>query len=247
MKTLKKGLDILNSFSKEFQSQGVTEISKRLEFHKSTTHALLQTLREEGYVIYDPLTKKYSLGYKPLDLAGRINYRRDLREISLPIMKELSQKCDEDVALNILVEGRSISIEVIESQYFIRHIIPMGKPYPLHCRAAGKIIMAYLPKNEINEIIKRHGLKKFTPKTITKKKELFSELEKIRQREYADSRQEFGPEGVSLAFPIFNKEGIIGSLSIHSTVNRLNEEAYERFVDEGLAASKKLNEILMII
>ena len=244
MKTLKKGLDVINSFTKEFQSQGVTEISKRLEFHKSTTHALLQTLREEGYVIYNPATKKYSLGYKPLDLAGRINYRRDLREISFPIMKELSQKCDEDVALNILVEGRSISIEVIESQYFIRHIIPMGKPYPLHCRAAGKVIMAYLPRNEINEILKRHGLKKFTPKTITHKNELFIELEKIRQRGYADSRQEFGPEGVSLAFPIFNKEGIIGSLSIHSTVSRLNEEACQRFVGEGIATSKKLNEIL---
>ena len=247
MKTLKKGLDIINSFSKEFQNQGVTEISKRLGFHKSTTHALLQTLREEGYVIYDPAIKKYSLGYKPLDLAGRINYRRDLREISYPIMKELSQKCDEDVALNILVEGRSISIEVIESQYFIRHIIPLGKPYPLHCRAAGKIIMAYLPKKEINDIIKRHGLKKYTSKTITQKNKLFAELDKTKQKGYADSRQEFGPEGVSLAFPIFNKEGVIGSLSIHSTVNRLNDEAYDRFVDEGLAASKKLNEILKMI
>jgi IclR family acetate operon transcriptional repressor len=247
MKTLKKGLDIINSFSKEFQSQGVTEISKRLGFHKSTTHALLQTLREEGYVIYDPAIKKYSLGYKPLDLAGRINYRRDLREISYPIMKELSQKCDEDVALNILVEGRSISIEVIESQYFIRHIIPLGKPYPLHCRAAGKIIMAYLPGKEINDIIKRHGLKKYTSKTITQENKLFAELDKIKQKGYADSRQEFGPEGVSLAFPIFKKEGVIGSLSIHSTVNRLNDEAYDRFVDEGLAASKKLNEILKMI
>lgn len=247
MKTLKKGLDIINSFTKEFQSQGVTEISKRLGFHKSTTHALLQTLREEGYVIFDPANKKYSLGYKPLDLAGRINYRRDLREFAFSIMKELSQKCDEDVALNILVEGRSISIEVIESQYFIRHIIPLGRPYPLHCRAAGKIIMAFLPIEDINEIIKRHGLKKYTPKTITSKNELLLELEKTRQRGYAESRQEFGPEGVSLAFPIFNKEGIIGSLSIHSTVNRLNDDAYKRFVDEGLTASKKLNKILMMV
>jgi len=247
MKTLKKGLDIINSFTREFPSQGVTEISKRLGFHKSSTHALLQTLREEGYVIYDPAIKKYSLGYKPLDLAGRINYRRDLREISSPIMKDLSQKCDEDVALNILVEGRSISIEVIESQYFIRHIIPMGKPYPLHCRAAGKIIMAYLPQKDIDEIIKRYGLKKYTPKTITSKNELLAELEKIRQRGYADSRQEFGPDGVSMAFPVFSKEGIIGSLSIHSTVNRLNDEAYERFVREGLAASQKLNGILKMV
>ena len=248
MKTLKKGLAILNSFQTNSQIQGVTEIANKLGFHKSTTHGLLQALKDEGYIIYDLATRKYLLGYKPLDLAGRISYRKDLREIARPIMQELSRKCDEDVALNIIVEGRSISINVLESQNYIRHIIPLGKPYPLHCRAAGKVIMAYLTEKEVDAVIKRYGLPKFTPKTITQKRKLLVELDKIRKDAYAISRQEFGPEGVSLAFPIFNKDKIIiGSLSIHSTVNRFDQEAEKRFVGEGLKASNKLNQILEMI
>ncbi|MEW6672561.1 MAG: IclR family transcriptional regulator [Thermodesulfobacteriota bacterium] len=248
MKTLRKGLEILNTFKTNSQSQGVTEIAKKLGFHKSSTHGLLQALKDEGYIIYDSSTRKYSLGYKPLDLVGRISYRKDLREIARPIMQELSKKCDEDVALNILVEGRSISINVIESQNYIRHIIPLGKPYPLHCRAAGKVIMAYLSEKEIDEIIKRYGLPKFTPKTITRKGKLLAELGRIKTSGYSISRQEFGPEGVSLAFPIFNRDKIImGSLSIHSTVNRMDKETEKRFVDEGLKASERLNQILELI
>ena len=245
MKTLKKGLLILNTFTEKVQSQGVTEIANKLGYHKSTTHNLLRTLLEEGYVIHDRVTKKYSLGYMLLDLAGRITYRRDLREIAHPIMEKLSGQCEEDVALNILVEGRSVTIEVIESQYFIRPIIPLGKPYPLHCRAAGKAIMANLSESEIDDVISRYGLIPFTSKTITTRERLLVELEKIRQNRFAESRQEFGPEGISMAFPIFNKiHTIVASLSIHSTINRVDEKKRSRFIREGLAAADAINKIL---
>lgn len=238
----------MDLFTNESQVKGVTEIAVALGFHKSSTHSLLQTLREEGYVIYDPQTKKYSLGYKPLDLAGRITYRRDLREIALPMMRRLSKTSEEDVALNILVEGRTVTNEVVESRYFIRHIIPFGVPYPLHCRAAGKVILAFLSPEEIETVITKYGLQRFTEKTITDRDRLFSEVEKIRREGYSVSRQEFGPEGVSVAFPLFNKhKRIIASLSIHSTVNRYTEEAGKRFIAEGLVASNKINEILRII
>lgn len=248
MKTLKKGLAVLNTFTENVQSQGVTEIANKLGFHKSTTYNLLKTLLEEGYVIIDLASKKYSLGYMPLDLATRITYRKDLRDISQPIMQELSKKCEEDVALNILVEGRSVTIAVVESQYFIRSIIPLGKPYPLHCRAAGKVIMAYLSKKEITDTINRYGLPKYTSKTITEKNKLLIELDKIRQNKFADSCQEFGPEGISLAFPIFNKnQKIIASVSIHSTINRLNEKKRNYFIIEGLKQTNRINKILSTI
>ena len=105
--------------------------------------------------------------------------------------------------------------------------------------------MAYLSDKEIDAVIKRHGLSRFTPKTITQKKKLFVELNRIKDNGYANSRQEFGPEGVSLAFPIFNKDkAIIGSLSIHSTVFRLDEKAEKRFIFEGLKVSRRLKQIL---
>ena len=107
MKTVKNALAILDSFTQDVQSQGVTEIAQKLGLHKSSTFYMLSTLREEGYIAYDANTKKYSLGYKLLDLAGRIYYRRDLKSLSFPILQALSQAIEEDITLNNLMKGNA--------------------------------------------------------------------------------------------------------------------------------------------
>jgi DNA-binding IclR family transcriptional regulator len=90
VKTVKKALAILDSFTRYNKIQGVTEISSKLNINKSTTHAILATLREEGYVIYESKARKYSLGFKPFELAGRIVYKSDIRDLALPIMERCS-------------------------------------------------------------------------------------------------------------------------------------------------------------
>lgn len=245
MKTVKKALAILDSFTRDVQSQGVTEIASKLSMPKSTIHALLSTLREEGYIIYDPKAKKYSLGFKPLELAGRIRSNHDLRDFSLPIMQELSKTCEEDVALNILVEGRRVCIALVESRYFVRQFVPIGKALPLHCSAAGKVLMAYLPRTEIDVIIKRHGLPRFTPNTMTDKEKFMIELENVRRSGYAESREEYGKDAAALAFPIFTGRGDgVACLSIQSTVNRLTKKTRKMFIKEGLRTSEKISALL---
>jgi len=246
LKTVKKALAILDTFTQDILSQGVTEIAKKLRLHKSTTFALLTTLKEEGYVVYDPSTRRYVLGYKPLDLAGRILYRRDLRELSIPIMQELSKAIEEDVALNIVIEGKRVCVALIESRYFVRQFVPVGKALPLHCSAAGKVLMAYLSRGELDAILTKHGLPQFTPNTITQKERLIKELEEVKKRGYGESREEYGKEAASLAFPIFNGNGeLVASLSIQSTVNRLTKRTRPKFLREGLRASQKISSLFV--
>lgn len=246
MKTVKKALAVLDLFDKDAQEQNFTDVVKKLGFHKSTTHVLLKTLTELNLLIYDPKTKKYSLGYKLLELAGRITYGRDIRNIAMPVMQELSEKLKEDISLNILVEGRRVCIAIAESQSFVRHIIPLGKALPLHCSAAGKVLMAHLSLDKIHDIIKKYGLQKFTSKTITTTERLLSELKRVRQNGLGESRTEFGEEAAAIAFPIINGKGeIIAALSIQSTVSRLNEKNRNLFVSKGLKASRKISGYLL--
>jgi DNA-binding IclR family transcriptional regulator len=246
LKTVKKALQILDSFTRDAEIQGVTEIASKLGMHKSTTYAILKTLREEGYIVYEHTTRKYRLGHKLVEFAARMSHGRDLRELSLPIMRKLSETCDEDVALNICVEGRRVCIGLVESRYFVRQFVPLGKALPLHCSAAGKVLMAYLPREEIDAIITKHGLPGFTPNTITKKERLIVELDRVRERGYAESREEYGKDAAALAFPIFNgKREVVASLSIQSTISRLTEKTKNRSIKEGMQASKKINCLLL--
>ena len=187
MKTVKKALAVLDSFTQDIQSQGVTEIAQKLGLHKSTTFYLLSTLREEGYIIYNADTKKYSLGYKLLDLAGRIQYRRDLRNLSFPILQELAKVVEEDIALNIHIEGKRVCIALVESRCFVRNMVPLGKAMPSHCSAAGKVLMAFSSKAEIEEIISRCGLPRFF------------QTRSLRRRNYSRSLKRSGPKGTGRA------------------------------------------------
>lgn len=246
MKTVKKALDVLDSFDKGSQEQSFIEVFNKLGFHRSTTHTLLKTLTEQNYLIFDPKTKKYSLGYKLLELAGRITYGRDIRNIAMPVMQELSARIKEDVALNILVEGRRVCIAIAESQSFVRHIVPIGKALPLHCSAAGKVLMAHLSPEKTDEILKKYGLQKFTPKTITSKNLLLRELNLVKQNGFGESRTEFGADAAAVAFPVINGKGdIVASLSIQTTVNRLNDQTREVFIAEGRQAAKKISGYLL--
>lgn len=245
MKTVKKAIAVLDSFTQEAHTQGVTEIARKLGLHKSTTFALLSSLREEGFILYNPETKKYSLGLKLIDLAGRVQYRRDLKNLSLPILQELSKAILEDIALNILIEGKRVCITLVESRYFVRNYVPIGKALHAHCSAAGKVLLAYLSTQDLDELISRHGLPRYTKNTITQKKKLTSELARIRRDGYGESREEYGADSAALAFPVFNKTGEIqASLSIQSTVNRLNDETRPRFLKEGFDASRRISDLL---
>jgi DNA-binding IclR family transcriptional regulator len=246
LKTVKKALAVLDTFTGDVRGQGVTEIANKLEIHKSTAHGLLTTLKDGGYVILDRETRKYFLGYKVLELAGRIHHQRDLRDVSRPVMEQLSKTIEEDVALNIAIEGRRICTALVESQYFVRNLIPVGKALPLHCSAAGKVLLAYMEKGQIEALVRRHGLPRFTQNTITQKEKLFAELAEIRERGYGESREEYGKEAASVAFPLFDVTGkVVGSLSIQSTVTRLNSKTRPKFIKEGVRAAEKISSLVV--
>jgi len=245
LKTVKKALDILDSFTREHPIQGITEIATKLGIHKSTAHSILNTLKEDGFIIYETESRKYRLGFKIIELGGRISYKQDLRELSIAFMQMLSKSCDEDIALNILVEGRRICICLVESRYFVRQFVPLGKALPAHCSAAGKALLAFLPPAELDSIIDKYGLPPFTKNTITDRNTLTRELETIRSRGYGESWEEYGKDAAALAFPILNGQNkAVAALSIQSTISRFKKADLNPLIKEGIQTAEKISQAL---
>jgi DNA-binding IclR family transcriptional regulator len=245
MKTVKKALDILDLFVKSDGELGVTEIAKKLEFHKSTTHALLATLKERGFVIFDPRTKKYSLGFKALELVDHIAYQRDLRELCQPVMGEFARDIQEDISLNIRNETSRICIAIARGPQHVRLNINLGMAVPVHCGAAGKCLLAFMERSSLDQVLGKLDFIRFTAHTIPSKRQLLEDLSKIQKQGYAESREEFFKDAAALAFPLFSANGrILAVYSIHSTVNRLTDATRQRFVTAGLEAAGRTNAIL---
>src|SRR5688500_11590871 len=90
--SLERGLAILSSFSAERRLIGVSEVASELGLTRSTAHRYIATLARLGYLHQDPVTRKYNLGPRVLDLGFTAINSMELRDVAAPHLRRL---CDE--------------------------------------------------------------------------------------------------------------------------------------------------------
>jgi len=245
MKTIKKALTVLDSFTSEKPSLGITELADSLSLPKTTVHEIVTAFKEGGYLDFNPRTKKYNLGYKLLELSSRISHHQNLKDLCRPFMKDLQNLVDEDISLSIPSGSNRLCISIVRGPQFVRQNITLGMTVPLHCGAGGKCLLAFMGDSELALILKNEVLEKFTHHTIVEKNILFKELKGIRANGFAESKGEFFMEAAAFSFPLFSfEERIIAVLTIHSTVSRISAEKQQSFIQHGLEISAAVNKLL---
>ena len=242
IQSIKRAVQILNSFTLKEKELSITELSKRLNLHKSTIHRILVTLEDESLVIKNQSTQKYRLGIKLFELGNLVQDQMEIRAYALPIMKELAQKTEESVDLNILSDGERVSIEKIESPHDVRRIIQLGKSLPLYCGGSGKALLAFLPDEEIDKIIQKEKFIPFGPNTITNPSKLKRHLKEIRKNGHAISFEERVLGSASVAAPILDYKGkVVASLSVSGPTSRFTKKKVPMFISLVKEAAQKIS------
>ena len=89
IKLLDKSLDVLENIYKKDSALSITELSEILKTYPSTIHRILETLKYRGYIEQDPVSKKYFLGLKLVELGKYKMDNLDLLKIAYPFLKEI--------------------------------------------------------------------------------------------------------------------------------------------------------------
>ena len=221
----------------------LSEISKSLKASKSTAHRYLQTLERLG-VIERNERDNYHLGWKMLNLAGDYLNNLDLPNLADPYMRDLSKKTQETVHLSVPTNNEVIYIGKVNSPHSIQMVARIGITMPMHCTSLGKSILAYLPDDQVNEIIQQ-GLPVKTPNTITSPENLRNNLEQVRLMGYAVDDVE-NEEGVRcIGAPVFNfSQHVIAGISISGPDNRITSERIQKLglivKETALAISRRM-------
>lgn len=184
-RALEKALDLLFSFQPDSPEQSLFQISRRLRFPPSTTRRLLKAMMSRRLVQQDPITKLYRLGPGVFYLASVAKEGLDVRRIALPVMERLRGVTGENTTLHELRDGKRVCVEKVESKQVLRDTVLIGDQFPAHCGASGKVLLAYLPAEEMKEYLNSaKPLAALTSRTITDPQKLSAELTRIKKKRF---------------------------------------------------------------
>ena len=190
--SLERGLAILASFHSARPLLGVSDLSRKVGLSRSTTHRYVATLAALGYLQQDAETKKYRLGPRVLDLGFSAINSMELRHVSAPHLKALSDKTGRTANMAVLDGTEIVYIERCRAPD-AREIdlnLHVGSRLQAYCTSMGKVLLAFLPASQLSALLDSVKLARRGPNTITSKRALLKELEQVRARGLAMNNEE---------------------------------------------------------
>jgi IclR family transcriptional regulator, KDG regulon repressor len=215
-KSLQKALRILLYMGEHAPEAGVTQLASELGLTKATVHRLLNTMERFELIERNAESERYRLGLKLHQLGNKAVESRTLRSEAHRLLLEMSRRSRESVSLALPTPGGIICLDRFDSPHTIITVrTPVGAMFPPHCTAAGKAVLAYMTDEEVQEIVKRNGLRAYTQFTITQLSDLKENLRLIRQRGYAVDHQELERGLSGVAAPVLGAhERVIAGVGI---------------------------------
>jgi DNA-binding IclR family transcriptional regulator len=240
--TIETAFDIIELIM-ESNGARVSQIATSLDLHKSTVHNYLGTLQQQGYLVKKG--EEYCIGLPFLTVGGHAAASRPGYQLLRTKVNQLATDTGERAQCIVEQNGIGFYIYDMSGGNAVQTDVRIGKQALLHTTSAGKAILAYLPDEEVRQIIDYWGLPKRTEHTITDEEELLEELHEIREQKYAfnDEERIIGQRAVGVPILDENRD-IITGLSVSGPKNRLKGEWFESEIPDillGIANEIELN------
>ena len=224
VRAVERAMQILSSFDGEHAERGVSEIAQATGLHKATTHRIMMTLLNGGFLERAHDGQRFRLGIRVVELGLGALRSRDLRRAAFPYMQQLVERFQETCTLGMFDRGQVLLLETVHSRRTLTISARVGRRVPAHCTASGKVLLAFLPPAALEPILNA-PLAAYTEKTITSPARLREEFEVVRQRGYALNDEEFEVGLRAVSAPIRDIDGnLIAALSMPGPANRITTE-----------------------
>jgi DNA-binding IclR family transcriptional regulator len=203
-------VDILELVARSREGLALREVSAELEAPKSSLLPLLRALTARGY-LDQSRAGDYRLGSRALALGNGAPAQRELPDLARPALVELMRHTGETVFLGTLAgDGLSVVyVDKVESEQIIRYAAGVGDRRPLHATSSGKVILAFLPTDERETILRALPLARHTDRTVTSLSALRATLEDVRRAGVCVSLDEMVRGACGVAAPIFDRLGCV--------------------------------------
>ncbi len=224
VQTISRAFELLDLIADHGASVTISELSTRSALPLPTVHRLLKALVSLGHVRQTP-SRRYALGPRLIRLGEIAS--QTLGATAKPFLAALVDATGETANFAIREGDLVVYVAQVPSRHSMRMFTEIGRRVLPHCTGVGKALLAQLPDSSVKEIVQRNGMPAMTPQTITTIDHLMEDLDRIRQRGWAEDNgeQEIGVR--CIAAPVLGT-GILSAISVSGPEARLTPEVTDK-------------------
>lgn len=242
VQSVDRAVSVLEILARE-GTAGVSEVAAEIGVHKSTAFRLLAALEERDLVEQNTERGKYQLGFGVLRLASAIPARLDMVRQAQPMLDDLARRFDETINLAVVREHYSVHVQQALGSAAVASQNWVGQLTPLHATSSGKILLAYMSEERLNDILEAPGLKSYTEHTITSREALVEQLARARAEGFATAFEELETGLNAAAVPVRDHTGsVVGALSASGPAYRFDKARIESITAELKAAGDRISQ-----
>jgi len=244
-KSIIKAAALLYELGNHPQGASVTELARHTRLSRPTAFRLLLSLEQTSFV--ERLGTKYRLGWKVAHLGRLADPNTGLVNRIGPLLKAAANEMHEAIGYGVVYGETTLDLiaeELPESRLFNFSYDYLGRDFPLHASAMGKLVLAELPDSRIKQLLPE-TLPKLTRFTLTSRRALLSALQHVRQQGYAVVDDELEESHYALAVAVRNPAGrMIGTVAVTGPGQRIKQRTENELAEPLLKTAAEISALL---
>jgi IclR family transcriptional regulator, acetate operon repressor len=199
---------------------------------RASVHRTLSEMVENGLLTQSGEREEYRLGPLLRSAAALVAEVSSVASVATPHMDRLRDDCGETVVLAELHDAFVVPVIRSDGLHEMRMNQEVGRRYPPHAGATGKVLLAFLPSEELDALLSDAELEPLTPGTVTDRSRLLDDLRLVREAGVGVTLGERVPDAVAISAPVFDAGGrAVAALTISGVAPRYTRE---RLGDDAL-------------
>jgi IclR family pca regulon transcriptional regulator len=241
--SFQRGIDVIRVFDGSHPRMTLAQVAKRTDLTRATARRFLYTLIDIGYMDTDG--REFWLTPRDLELGFAYLSSLGIPEIATPHLQRLTQQVNESSSVSILDGSDIVYVARVPMRRIMTVAISVGTRFPAYATSMGRVLLAGLEPDDLNQVLDTTSFVPLTPQTVTSREELTRGLDEIREQGWAFVDQELEIGLRSIAAPIFDARGrVVAAANVSLGANRFSSDAVKDFLPALLDATGRISEDL---
>jgi IclR family transcriptional regulator, acetate operon repressor len=225
VQSVDRALSLLEELARDDRGWRLTDLARRTGLSLTTAHRLLTTLEQRRFVQFSSSDNAWHIGQTAFAVGSAFARERNFVVPALPFLRRLRDQTRETANLGVVESGEIVLVNQVPSREIMRAISPVGGRAPMTASGMGKAILASYTRVDVDAVLRRHGMRRATCKTLTSRDALDAQLADARREGYSVDDEEFVTGLRCVAAPVYDdKAEVAFAVSVSGLPLRMTTE-----------------------